>query len=270
MNRLQKNASSPRRGFHLLLLVILFVGPAFFNSKPKVDDSQVIEVIPFTTIDAAFNSGVKGAQPPAPTPIITSQPQPTPPAPKQIVQPAPVPQPTFVQKVEKYFTPEPATPTPAPTENQPHTPKVDLHLVTHNVPKNSATAKPKDNSRALKNLAEQLKHNLSSPTEVNLPGTSSAAYASYASAVKSIYDAAWALPDSIANADENIKVSVTIARDGTVISSHIVAPSGDATADGSVQKTLDRVQFVAPFPEGSADKERTFTIIFNPQVKNSE
>jgi TonB family protein len=264
MNRLQKKCVIATAGFHLLLLVILFVGPAFFNSKPKADDSQVLDVIPANLIDAAFNSGVKGAQPPPPTPIVTPQPQPTPPAPK-IVQPAPAPAESLAQRLENIFRTEPAK----PVENQPHKIQPNLTQVTRVAPKNSPM-KPKQNSQALKNVTEELRHNLSSPTEVNAPGESSAAYANYASAVKSIYDAAWALPDSIANADENIKVSVTIARDGSVISSQIVTPSGDATADESVQKTLNRVQFIAPFPDGSTDKERTFTIIFNPQVKSSE
>jgi TonB family protein len=102
-----------------------------------------------------------------------------------------------------------------------------------------------------------------------LPGDSSVAYANYASVVKSVYDAAWVLPDTIAK-DENITVKVTIASDGTVISSRIITPSGDAPADDSVQRTLDRVKFVAAFPEGSTDKQRTYTINFNPQVKSSE
>jgi TonB family protein len=263
MNRLQKKCLIATAGFHLLLLVILFVGPAFFNSKPKVDDSQVLTVIPANLIDAAFNSGVKGAQPPQPTPIVTpQQPQPTPPAPK-IVQPAP--QPTIAERLEKFFTPEAVK--PAPTENQPHTPKVDLHLVTRDAPKNSTMAKPKQNSQALKNIAEELRHNLSSPTEVNAPGDSSEANANYSLAVKSVYDQAWTLPDSVANDDENVKVSVTIASDGTVVSSSIVTLSGDENLDNSVQRTLDRVTFVAPFPEGATDKERTYTINFNPQLK---
>ena len=262
MNRLQKKCVIATAGFHLLLLVILFVGPAFFNSKPKADDSQVLDVIPANLIDAKLNSGVKGAQPP-PTPIVTPpQPQPTPPAPK-IVQPAPPPPPTFVQRVAKYFTPEPVTPTPAPTENQPHTPKVDLHLVTHNVPKNSTTAKPNDNSRALKNLAEQLKHNLSSPTEVDLPGASSAAYANYGDVVVSVYHNAWIPPDEMAGDNVTVRIKVTIARDGTVISAHIIASSGDASVDAAVQRMLDRVTFIAPFPEGTKDSERNYSINFN-------
>jgi TonB family protein len=233
-----------------------------------MDDSQVLDVIPANLIDAAFNSGVKGAQPPPPTPIVTPpQPPPTPPAPKQIVQPAPAPQPTIAERLEKLFTPSPVNPMPSPTEIQPHTPKVDLHLVTRDAPKNSATAKPKQNSPAAKNIAEELRHNLSPATQVDAPGESSTAAANYALAVKSIYDQAWTLPDSVANDDENVKVSVTIASDGTVISSRIINPSGDASVDNSVQRTLDRVTFIAPFPEGATDKSRTYTINFNPQLK---
>jgi TonB family protein len=260
MNRLQKKCVIATAGFHLLLLVILFVGPAFFNSKPKVDDTQVIDVISPILIDAAFNSGVKGAQPP-PQP----QPTPTPPAPKPVVQPAPAPQPTLLTRLETIFKSEPAK--PAPAETQPHTPKVDLHLVTRTAPKSSPTTKPKDNSQAAKNLAAELRSKLSTATQIDMPGDSSASSTSYANAVKSIYDQAWTLPDSVANGDENVKVSVTIASDGTVISSRIITPSGDASVDNSVQRTLDRVTFIAPFPEGATDKSRTYTINFNPQLK---
>jgi TonB family protein len=276
MNRLQKKCVIATAGFHLLLLVILFVGPAFFNSKPKPDDSQVLEFISPNLIDAELNSGVKGAQPPppAPTPVVTPpQPQPAPPAPKPIVQPAPAPQPTFVRSIVNFFDPapkpEPAKPALVVTPNQPHKIQVDLHPVVRNPSKNSPTTKLKDNSSPAKNLAAELRTKLSTATQIDVPGDSSAAYANYASVVKSVYDAAWILPGTIAK-DENITVSVTIASDGTVISSSIVTPSGDATADASVQSTLDRVKFVRAFPGGATDKERTYTIVFNPQIKNSE
>ena len=45
---------------HLLLVVVLLCS-GFITSKPKVDDSQVLDVIPANLIDAAFNSGVKRA-----------------------------------------------------------------------------------------------------------------------------------------------------------------------------------------------------------------
>lgn len=263
MNRLQKKCVIVTAGFHLLLLVILFVCPAFFNSKPKVDDSQVLDVIPSNLIDAALNSGVKNATPPAPTPIVTPpQPQPTPPAPKPVE-----PTPTLLNKLENIFKTESAKPTPDTTANQQHKIQPNLTQITRVTPKNSTPAKPKDDSRAIKNIAENLRHNLSSATTVDMPGESSAAYANYASVVKSIYDQAWTLPDTVANDDENVKVSVTIARDGTVINARVLTPSGDVNVDNSVQHTLDRVTFIAPFPEGATDKERTYTINFNPQLK---
>jgi outer membrane biosynthesis protein TonB len=52
-----------------------------------------------------------------------------------------------------------------------------------------------------------------------------------------------------------------------VISALILSPSGDANVDSSVQRTLDRVTFVAPFPDGATEKERTFIINFNLKTK---
>jgi hypothetical protein len=34
-----------------------------------------------------------------------------------------------------------------------------------------------------------------------------------------------------------------------------------------VQKTLDRVQQIAPFPDGATEKERTYIINFNLKAK---
>jgi periplasmic protein TonB len=265
MNRLQKKCVIATAGFHLLLLVILFVGPAFFNSKPKMDDTQLLTMISPNVIDAAFNSGVKGAQPPPPTPIVTPpqpQPTPTPPAPK-IVQPTPAPQPTLLTKWETYFKPEPVKPAPAPVENQSHTPKVDLHLVTRNAPKNSTPVKSQNDSRALKNIAAELRHNLSPATTVDAPGESSAAYANYGDVVVSVYHNAWIPPDDMAGDNVTVRIKVTIGRDGTVISAHIVTSSGDASVDAAVQRMLDRVTFIAPFPEGAKETERNYPINFN-------
>ena len=100
-----------------------------------------------------------------------------------------------------------------------------------------------------------------------MPGTSSVSYANYASVVKSKYEAAWTPPDSAASDDANVKVSVTIGSDGSVISAHIVDASGDASVDSSVRRTLDRVNFIAPFPDGATEKEKTFIINFNLKAK---
>ncbi|MEI9959769.1 MAG: TonB family protein [Limisphaerales bacterium] len=274
-------------GFHLLLLVILFVGPAFFAPKPKIDDTQVLDVIPANLIDAAFNSGVKGATPPpTPTPIVTPpqptppapQPVVTPPAPKAVAEPPPTPTPTLTERLEKLFKSEPVketkpdpTPVTKPTANQKPKIQINTTLTTRTVPKNSSKTTKPDNSQKQAKVVDQslqsLRNNLSSGTTIDMPGDSSAAYASYASVVKSVYTQAWTPPTDAENDDANAKVSVTIASDGTVISARLITPSGDSGVDATVQRTLNRVTFIRPFPEGTADKERTYIINFNLKAK---
>ena len=273
MNRTQKKCVLATAGIHLLLLVILFVGPAFFNPKPNFDNSQVLDVIPANLVDAQFNSGVKNAQQPAPAPVAV--PQPPPPAPKPAVQPAPAPSPSFVEKVEKMFKSEPAKPAPDLTraekpekraeKNSSHKIQINTQLVTRTASKTSSAKNSE--AVALRNAIQHLQKNFSPSTTIDLSGNSSAAYANYASVVKSIYEQAWQPPDDTASDDANTKVSVTIASDGTVISARIIAPSDDAGVNATVQRTLDRINFIAPFPKGAKEKQRTYIINFNLKAK---
>ncbi len=279
MNRLQKKCLIATAGFHLLLVLILVFGSAFFVHHEQPDETQMLDVIPPTTIEALFNSGVKAAQPPAPTPIVP--PQPTPPQPQPVVTP---PTPTFVQRVEKLFTPEPPKDLPddlTPTENteptpKPHQIKVNLNQVVHTAPKITDTSDADARAaakaatlraKAILAAARAIEKNASSATMVEMPGTSSVSYANYASVIKSIYERAWRTPDNVSNDDANTRVSVTIGSDGTVISSRILEGSGDASVDASVQRTLDNVNFVAPFPDGAKETEKTFIINFNLKLK---
>ena len=95
------------------------------------------------------------------------------------------------------------------------------------------------------------------------------AYASYASAVRSIYEAAWIPPDDTANDNAITKVTVIIEYTGKVLSASIVKASGETSVDRSVQRTLDRVRFIRPFPEGAKDKQRTYVINFNLRAKRA-
>ena len=295
MNRLQKKCLIATAGFHLLLILILVFGAAFFTSHPKPDETQLLDVIPANLIDAAFNSGVKAAQPPAPTPVVQPSPQPqptpTPPQPKAVVAPTPPPPqpaPTLVQKVEDFFKPtppklslddlKPVEPAEKPAKPK-HEVKVDLtKQVVRNAPKvtdtsdadadaREAAKEAKRRAKAIAAAARAIKDNASTATTVEMPGTGSVSYANYASVVKSVYERAWRTPDDAANDEANTRVSVTIGSDGTVISSRILNPSGDASVDASVQRTLDNVNFVAPFPDGAQEKEKTFIINFNLKAK---
>ena len=284
MNRLQKKCLIVTTGFHLLLVLTIVFGAAFFTSRTKPDETELLTVIPSTTIDAAFSSGVKAAQPPAPTPIVPPQP-PTPPTPPQPKPPEPKPEPVKQPEPEPVKPPKLSTAelTPIPTAEKPpkpapEKPKIILVPVVRNVPKVTPETSEADAAReaakeakrrhdAFATAARAIKSGASSSTEVVMPGTSSVSYANYASVVKSIYTQAWTPPDDTSSDDANTLVSVTIGSDGTVISARILDKSGDARVDASVQRTLDRVTFVAPFPDGAKEKERTFKINFNLKAK---
>ncbi len=281
MNRLQKKCVIATAGVHLLLIVILFVGPAFLYSKPKADDLRVLDVIPANLIDAPFNSGVANAAPPPPAPVV-APPQPPPPAPV-VTPPPPAPKPEKVEKAEPVKPPdklpsddlEPIVKKTAKSSERKI--QINMQLVARVSPRNAADAaaqaeaqaearEQQRRAQAIRGALRNLKGNLTSRTTIDMPGNSSVAYANYATVVKSVYEQAWILPNDVAD-DANTKVSVTIASDGTVISARIITPSGDAGLDASVQRTLERVKFIAPFPEGATEKERTYIINFNPQVK---
>ncbi|MEY4916217.1 MAG: TonB terminal [Verrucomicrobiota bacterium] len=284
MTRLQKKCLIAAAGTHLLIVVVVLCS-GFITPKPKVDDTQLLDVIPSTLIDAAMSSGVKSAQPPPPTPI-TKPPEPIPPTPeppkpevKPQPQPKPEPEPVKQEELKPVEKPDVEIPKPKPPKK--HEIKIDL---TKKVTRDNEQAKQeaaeaaakaeKDAKRirdqklkAFQNAARSIKENSSTSTTVEMPGAGSVSYANYASVVKSIYERAWTPPDDTASDDANVKVSVTIAADGRVIESHVVDASGDAKVDGSIRRTLDRVTFIAPFPEGAKEKERTFKINFNLKAK---
>src|SRR5436309_1672326 len=77
MNRLQKKCFLVSAGFHLLLFLILFVGPAFLTSSEKQVPSQYIDIIPLKLIEAPFvGGGDPNVKPPPPTPRVQQRPVP--------------------------------------------------------------------------------------------------------------------------------------------------------------------------------------------------
>ncbi len=98
------------------------------------------------------------------------------------------------------------------------------------------------------------------------PETNSASSENYAQAVQLAYNNAW-MPLEEPAAASNTKASITIASDGKVIESHILSPSGNAGIDRSVQHTLDKITFVAPFPDSMKFSKRTFIINFGLKAR---
>ena len=89
----------------------------------------------------------------------------------------------------------------------------------------------------------------------------------YSEVVMRVYMHAWEPAKSATNVERVARVSVVIARDGSVVSAKIVTPSGDEQVDKSVQLTLDKIRFVQPFESGAKEDRRTFTINFDLKVK---
>ena len=116
-----------------------------------------------------------------------------------------------------------------------------------------------------------LRGGLSSITAVELygPGGGGETYASYDAFIISVYMSAWVVPEGLNDIPKMPKARITIARDGTVINGRLIESSGNAAVDRSVTSTLNRVKYIAPFPEGSQDQERTYTITFDISLKKA-
>jgi protein TonB len=286
MTRLQKKCLIAVAGTHLLALVVLLCS-GFIQPTPKPDNSQVLDMIPSQLIEEAFNSGARSAQPPPPAPVVQPQPLPPPPVPqppepeKQVepVKPVqPVAQPEQVQPEEtKPVDPDEPKPKPQPHKIDPDLkPVVRKHTTeTDNSAAEAAAAKAAKEAKRLRDARAKafaravrtIQSEASSSTEISMPGPSSVSYANYASVIKTIYERAWQAPEDAASDDADTLVSVTVSRDGSVVSAHIITPSGDPGVDASVQRTLNRVNFIAPFPDGASENQKEFIIKFNLKAK---
>jgi protein TonB len=114
---------------------------------------------------------------------------------------------------------------------------------------------------ALKQSLNKLDSKLSGRTSVNVPQGRYAA-ANYESLIRRKYVDATIHPGTISG-DPVVKVQLVIARNGNVISARIIGVSGLAIWDRAVQKALDRVKRIAPFPAGMSGAKKTFNLNFN-------
>ncbi len=274
MDRLQKKCVIASAGLHLLLVVILLIGPAFLSSRSQTDNLPILDFVPVKTVDALVTGGgnPNGRLPEPPPPR---------PQPKPAVQPAPQP----VVEVPK-------PPQPEPTQKEIQEPSLELSskkakkidvstkVVTRKSnPDDNAKAQAQARAQELADrrraadvfgkAASQIHDGMSSGTSIELkgPGGGGVPYANFLQAVKTVYDRAWVVPDGLTDTSGIATVSVTIARDGTVVSARITRSSGNAAVDRSVQVTLDRVKYAAPLPDNAKENQRTVTIHFDVRAK---
>ena len=292
MDRLQKKCFFAAAGLHLLLLLILLVGPAFVSSHSKPDNLPVLDFVQLKTVDALISGGGNPDAKPPPAPL--EKPQPLPPAP--VVKPAPPPpekvrEPAPPKEVIKETAP-PKDPEYSLEPSKPKKPTIEFTAVTRPVKDAKAEAKAQAEAQAREQAREyarqeadwrrraaaafssagnSLTEGRSSERSIKLlgPGGGGVPYANFLQSVKSVYQNAWIVPDGITDENATVAASVTIAHDGTVVTSRITRSSGNAAVDRSVQVTLDRVKYAAPLPDAATENQRTVSINFNVAAKRA-
>jgi TonB family protein len=293
MNRLQKKCFIASAGVHLLLALILVVGPAFVARDHKPDTTPELNFIPYLTTDTdasgGGNANVHSAPPPAPAPPAPQQANPAPRPQQQAERPRdPTPPQQQIHETKPKPTEDPDSPVVTPKHR-----KIEINTkVVSRYPESKEDTKAKADQQAADDrqaraeakaaadarnriaqrfdqAANRVGNGISPGTEVKLEGLggSGVPYANFLAAVKSVYTRAWILPDDVTDDDATVTATVTIARNGDVISSHIIHRSGNAAADHSVQLTLDRVTHAAPLPTNATEDQRTVTINFNVRAK---
>jgi TonB family protein len=315
MDKLQKKCFVATAIMHGLLLFVMVVGTAFFNSEKKpVDVPRILEIRDFKLTDGNTHGGgsptaVAPAPAPAPEPKPV-QPQPTP-APQPVpevkkVEPEPAPEPKREPVVEpkpkvvepKNDVSELPVPKKTKTTKVEHTPKpapkpnpyksvkrnidiskpvvrdtrqkeIESQRAAEAAARRAAEQRARDLRSAFNGVRKNLENNLSSATTFDSAGFGGGGIAevNYGEYVLNEYDNKWIAPAEIDSNEAVVKARVVIARSGRVISSEIIRRSQNPSLDKSVQRALDAVPSVRPFPEGSTDSQRTYIINFNIKSK---
>jgi TonB family protein len=279
MNRLAKKCFVAATGLHLLLLLILLIGPAFLSSNSKSDKVPLIDFVPVKTVDSAMSGGGNPKATASPPMLAAPPPVPVPVPVPVVVPPTPPTPPVPVKEVkppkENSDSLEPVT-KPKPRKVEVSTTLVKRSTDTKAISKAQAAADAKAKTDAQRKLAEridrtvdEIRDGLSGSTSVELkgPGGGGVPYANFLQAVKKKYSDAWTVPDGVTDDSATATAAITIARDGTVISASITRFSGNSEVDRSVKATLDRVRFAAPLPDDAKEDQRTVTINFNVKTK---
>ena len=230
---------------------MLVLGPMLLAKREE--KVRVIDLVPSEVIDKLLAPAAPVAPPPAPAPPKPKQPEPKKVQPKPKPKPKPIP-----PKLEK-ITPKPKPkPKPKPI---PLKPKIKVNL-NSNVRKPDAQKKESQKEAAKRQAAlNKLQTKLSGRTSVNVP-LGRYASANYESLIRRKYMDATIHPGAISG-DPVVKVRLVIARNGRILSARVTGKSGVASWDRSVQKVLDRVKFIKPFPESMKGSQQTFNLNFN-------
>ena len=263
MGRLKRSCVVGSIVFHALTLALLVLAPMLLAKR--VEKVKVIDLIPSEIVEQIMAPPAPVAPPSPPTlaPTKPTPPKPTPPKPKpkppDPIPPKPKPKPVEVVKPKP--KPKPVKPkikvNLKSTMRQPDSQKVKAQQAAAERARQAEAKR----QAALQQSLNKLDSKLSGRTSVNVPQGRYAA-ANYESLIRRKYVAATIPPGPISG-DPVVKVQLVIARNGNVISARIIGVSGLASWDRAVQKALDRVKRIAPFPAGMSGAKKTFNLNFN-------
>lgn len=281
MDRLAKKCVITAGIMHGTLVLVLIAGPAFLGSDSKPDTSQILTIIP----DNAISSGaaVMGQGTPNGGRSTPAPPEPKPPEPPKPVPVVKIPEPRNDPKpVDPPLKPNPESTDPS---DKPRKPVINLTRIVRKP--STTTAKPntsaadekakaqaeaKQAAKRFETTMNNIRTGSSSGVDVGpvgVPTGSGRSVAAFNDILKSIYFNNWHEPSDVTSEDGVVKVSITVARDGSVVSSRISKSSGDAAVDRSVQRTLENVTFIKPFPEDWKESQRQFQLSFSLKAKRS-
>lgn len=292
MDRLSKKCVIASGVVHGTLVLLLLVGPAFLPSDSAPTSAEILTIIPDIAIPSGApvigfgtpNGGRQDPTPPPPRPPEPKPPAPEPPKPVAVRDtPKDEPRKTDddIKTAERKPTPDPDSLETTPKRRKP---VVD---VSKPVVRNSSKSPSKDTAAADKAKAaaaakqaakrfesamQNIRSGSSSGVEVGPVGVSTGSgpsVAAFGDILRTIYFNNWREPSGATADDAVVKVTVTIARDGSVISARITRSSGDSAVDRSVQHTLDTVTFITPFPADWKESQRQFQISFSLKAKRS-
>ena len=234
MGKLKRSCLAGSFVLHTMIIALLVLSPMLLGKRQE--KVQVIDLIPSEIVDQILSPKVSV------TPPTTTKTKPTPPKPKPVKITKPKPQIKVNLK---------------PTIRRPDSSKVKAQQEAAERAR-KANAKRQE---TLNNSINRLSSNLSGSTAVNAPLGRLAA-ANYESLIRKKYMDATFHPGAI-NRDPVVKVRLVIARSGNVLSAQIINNSGVTSWDRAVQKSLDRVKHIAPFPKSISGSKKTFTLNFN-------
>ena len=234
MGKLKRSCLAGSFVLHTMIIALLVLGPMLLAKRQE--KVQVIDLIPSEIVDQILSPKVSF------TPPTTTKTKPTPPKPKPVKTTKPKPQIKVNLK---------------PTIRRPDSSKVKAQQEAAERAR-KANAKRQE---TLNNSINRLSSNLSGSTAVNAPLGRLAA-ANYESLIRKKYMDATFHPGAI-NRDPVVKVRLVIARSGNVLSAQIINGSGVTSWDRAVQKSLDRVKHIAPFPKSISGAKKTFSLNFN-------